>query len=268
MSHLLYRLGRFSARRPWAVIGSWLLVAVLVITASGAFGRQLEDSFQAPGVDSQKATELLTAAQSDQAGLTAQMVVTPREDDATFFDSAEARVALADVQAGVAALPNVLRTSDPAGVLAARPEAAVKSGAVSKDGRVALIRIHYPVLEELDAGDLENLKRRRPDGRLTRPDTDSVATHSFLRAVSRAERVRAVNAAPPAHAIAARRPCTGSRGSIKPGTATLGRPAAACGGRAGTGVRPRVRLVAGFYAREALEPGGEGGLVEVAVARR
>jgi putative drug exporter of the RND superfamily len=158
MSHLLYRLGRFSARRPWAVIGSWLLVAVLVITASGAFGRQLEDSFQAPGVDSQKATELLTAAQSDQAGLTAQMVVTPREDDATFFDSAEARAALADVQAGVAALPNVLRTSDPAGVLAARPEAAVKSGAVSKDGRVALIRIHYPVLEELDAGDLENLK--------------------------------------------------------------------------------------------------------------
>jgi putative drug exporter of the RND superfamily len=158
MSHLLYRLGRFAARRPWAVIGSWLLVAVLVITASGAFGRQLEDSFQAPGVDSQKATELLTAAQSDQAGLTAQMVVTPREDDATFFDSAEARAALADVQAGVAALPNVLRTSDPAGVLAARPEAAVKSGAVSQDGRVALIRIHYPVLEELDAGDLENLK--------------------------------------------------------------------------------------------------------------
>ena len=59
MSHLLYRLGRFSARRPFAVIGSWLVVSVLVIGASGAVGRELEDSFEAPGVDSHRATELL-----------------------------------------------------------------------------------------------------------------------------------------------------------------------------------------------------------------
>ena len=52
MSHLLYRVGHFCARRPWAVIGSWLVVSVLVIGASGAFGRELEDSFEAPGVDS------------------------------------------------------------------------------------------------------------------------------------------------------------------------------------------------------------------------
>ena len=67
MSHLLYRVGRFCARRPWVLIGSWLVVAVLVIGASGAFGRELEDSFEAPGVDSHQATELLTAAGSDQA---------------------------------------------------------------------------------------------------------------------------------------------------------------------------------------------------------
>ena len=158
MSHLLYRLGSFSARRPWAVIGSWLVVSVLVIGASSSFGRVLEDSFQAPGVDSQKATELLSAAGSDQAGLTAQLVVTPRAGDATFFDSAEARAALAGVQAGAGALPNVLSTSDPAAALAAGREAAVTSGAVSRDGRVALIRIQYPVLEDLDKGDLENLK--------------------------------------------------------------------------------------------------------------
>ena len=140
MSHLLNRLGRFSARRPFAVIGSWLVVSVLVIGAAGAFGRELEDSFEAPGVDSQKATELLTAAGSDQAGLTAQLVVTPRDERATLAD---ARAALAEIQAGAAALPHVLGTSDPA---------------VSADGRVAVIRIRYPVLEELRADDLENLK--------------------------------------------------------------------------------------------------------------
>ncbi len=158
MSHLLYRLGRFSARRPWTVIGSWLVVSVLVIGASSSFGRVLEDSFKAPGVDSQKATDLLSTAGSDQAGLTAQILVTPRADDATFFGSAEARAALADVQTKVTALPNVLRTSDPSAALAAGRESAVTSRAVSEDGRVALIRVHYPVLEDLDAGDLENLK--------------------------------------------------------------------------------------------------------------
>ena len=158
MSHLLYRVGRFCARRPWAVIGSWLVVSVLVIGASGAFGRELEDSFEAPGVDSHQATELLTAAGSDQAGLTAQLVVTPRDERATFFDSADERAALANLQTGVAALPHVLGTSDPAGMLAAGSEVAVRRGAVSADGRVALVRIRYPVLEELRADDLENLK--------------------------------------------------------------------------------------------------------------
>ena len=158
MSQFLYRLGRFAARRPWAVIASWLVVSVVVIGASGTFGRALEDSFQAPGVDSHQATELLRAAGSDQAGLTAQVVLTPRADGATFFDSPQARAALRTVQAQVGELPKVLRTSDPVGALAAGREAAVAGRSVSRDGRVAVIRVHYPVLERLEAGDLENLK--------------------------------------------------------------------------------------------------------------
>jgi len=158
MSHALYRLGRFAARRPWLVIGGWLVISVLVIAASGAFGRELEADGSVPGLDSQKATELLSAAQSDTAGLTAQMVVTPLDGGLSFFDSADAQDALAEVQAGVAALPNVLGTSDPAGALAAGPEAAATSGSVSPDGRIAVIRVQYPVLEELNLGDLENLK--------------------------------------------------------------------------------------------------------------
>ena len=94
--------------------------------ASGAFGRELEAGGSVPGLDSQKATDLLTAAQSDTAGLTAQVVVTPLDDGATFFDSADAQDALAEVQTAIADLPNVLGTSGPAAVLAEGAKAATR----------------------------------------------------------------------------------------------------------------------------------------------
>jgi len=70
MSNLLYRLGRFSASRPWRVIGVWFVAAVMVIGASAALGDELDDSFSAPGVDSDLAMDLLASAESDQAGAT------------------------------------------------------------------------------------------------------------------------------------------------------------------------------------------------------
>ena len=164
LSNTLYRLGRFAARRPWTVIGTWLIVSVLVIGASSVFGQELEDKFEVPGLDSQLAIDLLIEAQSDTAGLTAQVVMTPLDDSDTFFDSADARAALSDVQTAVAALPNVLATSDPAGALADGPERAAASGAISPDGRIALIRVQYPVIDELDATDLENFQQFGEDG--------------------------------------------------------------------------------------------------------
>jgi RND superfamily putative drug exporter len=158
MSQTLYRLGRLSASRPWVVIGSWLVLAVVVVGASGTFGQRLKDSLQVPGLDSQQASELMAAAGAGDAGLTAQVVVTPLAKDATFFDSSQARSALAKLQAGAAALPHVLSTTDPAGALAAGPEVAVQRGVVSADGRVALIRLQYPLVDELSAKDLSNLK--------------------------------------------------------------------------------------------------------------
>ncbi len=169
MSHALYRLGRFAARRPWTMITAWLIVAVIVVGASVGFGRKLEDSFSAPGLDSTAALDLLTAAESDSAGPTAQVVVTPLDGEATFFDSPAAQAAVAQVQTAVNALPKVLGTSDPAGALAAGPEAAVASGSVSPDGRVALIRVQYPLIDELSVGDLDNLKEMAVDARQGSP---------------------------------------------------------------------------------------------------
>ena len=158
MSHALYRFGRFAARRPWVVIGAWLLVSLLVVTAAGSLGRELGDSFEVPGLDSQEATDLLSRTESDRAGLTAHVVATPVDDGVTFFDSEEASEDLAEIEARVAALDNVVGISGPAEEIAAGAGEAAASGSVSPDGRIAVIRVQYPVIEDLGASDLANLK--------------------------------------------------------------------------------------------------------------
>jgi len=158
MSHVLYRLGRFAARRPWLTIGAWLLVSIAVVAAAGSFGRPLDDSVKLPGLDSQQAVDLLASAQADTAGLTAYVVATPRDPAATYFDSPSARTELAGLRAGLVALPKVLDATDPAAALVDGKEAAVRSGTVSADGRVALVRVQYPVRDEVSAVELQHLK--------------------------------------------------------------------------------------------------------------
>jgi putative drug exporter of the RND superfamily len=159
MSHALYRMGRYAARRPWRVIGAWLIMALVVIGASIGFGRELEDSFDAPGLDSTKALDLLTAAQSESAGPTAQVVLTPKTSGETFFESSAAKNALANVQGALRALPNVVGTSDPAAELATGGAQPTASGEISPDGRVAVIRVQYALLDKLSVKDLDNLKQ-------------------------------------------------------------------------------------------------------------
>lgn len=158
MSFALYRLGRISARRPWVVILGWILAAGVIVGAGQGFGQKLEDSFGAPGLDSTKAVELLESASSDAAGLTAQIVATPAEQGQTFLTSANARQGLALLEAKVQSLPNVLAVSEAGTVLKADPRNAAATGLVSPDGRFALIRVQYPVVEELTVDDLNNLK--------------------------------------------------------------------------------------------------------------
>ena len=154
MSHALYRLGRFAARRPVVVIATWVMLAVLVIGSSVAFGRELEDSFGAPGLDSTAALDLLTTAQSDAAGPTAQVVLTPIDASATFAGSPAAQMALADTAAAVVELPNVLGASEPQ---------------ISPDGRVALIRVQYELIDKLSVDDLNNLKDFAADASVGSP---------------------------------------------------------------------------------------------------
>ncbi|RSS82192.1 MMPL family transporter [Streptomyces sp. WAC06614] len=157
LSKALLRLGGGAARRPWWVIAAWLVAATLAVLAAVAFGGRTADSMTAPGLDSRRAAELIERAGTGQDGMTAQVVVTPRDSAATFFDHDGARTALTRLQAEVERLPHVLGTSDPAGALAARGDTAVRGGLVSADGRIAVVRVQYPDQSRLSAEDLDAL---------------------------------------------------------------------------------------------------------------
>ncbi|WP_109509608.1 MMPL family transporter [Nocardioides speluncae] len=148
LSRALYRLGRLAARRPWAVLAAWLVAAVIVVGTSNVAGEELEEQFGAPGLDSQRAADLLEAKGSDQAGPTAQIVLTPQASDATFDRPGAPATALADVRAEAEQLPNVLGASEPS---------------ISPDGRVALVRLQYAALDQLSPDDLHNLKELQGD---------------------------------------------------------------------------------------------------------
>ncbi|MFF2042812.1 MMPL family transporter [Kitasatospora sp. NPDC058170] len=157
LSKALLRLGAGAARHPWRVIAAWLAVATLAVLAAVAFGGRNADSMTAPGLDSQRAAELIERAGTGQEGMTAHVVVTPLDGAATFLDHDGARTALVRLQTEVQRLPHVLGTSDPAGALDAGGDTAVRGGLVSVDGRIAVVRVQYPDQSRLSAEDLDAL---------------------------------------------------------------------------------------------------------------
>ncbi|MGW7203153.1 MMPL family transporter [Streptomyces sp. NPDC054837] len=157
LSKALFRLGASAARHPWRVIAAWLVAATLAVLAAVAFGGRTADSMTAPGLDSQRAAELIERAGTGQEGMTAHVVVTPLDGAATFFDHDSARTALTRLQTEVKRLPHVLGTSDPAGALDARGDTTVRGGLVSADGRIAVVRVQYPDQSRLSAKDLDAL---------------------------------------------------------------------------------------------------------------
>ncbi|MGW8361387.1 MMPL family transporter [Streptomyces wedmorensis] len=157
LSKALLRLGASAARHPWRVIAAWLIAATLAVLASIAVGGRTADSMTAPGLDSQRAAQLIERAGTGQEGMTAQVVVTPLDGGATFFDHGSARTALTRLQTEVQRLPHVLGTSDPAGALDAGRDTTVRGGLVSADGRIAVVRVQYPDQSRLSAEDLDAL---------------------------------------------------------------------------------------------------------------
>ncbi|MEO0492801.1 MAG: MMPL family transporter [Actinomycetota bacterium] len=143
MSTALYRLGRFAARRPWLVVGTWFVLAAVVVVSSATAGKEFEDTFTVPGQDSDDALVLLEEAQLDEAGASAQLVVASVTSGESIVD---ATAELDEIRDEFAALDNVVAVSPPQ---------------FSPDGTVALIRVQYPPSDQITAVALEELKELR-----------------------------------------------------------------------------------------------------------
>ena len=157
MSHILYRWGRWAASHAWRTVGIWVVLAVAVTALASTAGHALDNTMEAPGTDSAAAAALLDRADTGTGGLTAYVVATPRAEGESFLTSPRAQRDLAAVEQQLRGLTDQLGATDPAGMLADDPQGAVAAQMVSPDGRVAIIRLQYPVIGETDKSALAAL---------------------------------------------------------------------------------------------------------------
>ncbi|MES2172258.1 MAG: MMPL family transporter [Actinomycetota bacterium] len=105
MATLLYRLGRFSFRRKWTVIGTWFVLLVAVLGGGIALGGHSSNSFVIPGTESQQALDRLSAVFPSVAGASAQAVVEVPKG-ATVNDAVY-KTAIEKMDAAIAKLPGI-----------------------------------------------------------------------------------------------------------------------------------------------------------------
>jgi RND superfamily putative drug exporter len=104
MTLLLYRLGRAAVRRRRLVVLLWAVIAVGAIGLGQAGGGQTSDAFDIPGVESQRALDVLEDDFPAAAGTSAQLVFAA--EDGTLSDPAAAS-AIDATLADVAGQPDV-----------------------------------------------------------------------------------------------------------------------------------------------------------------
>jgi putative drug exporter of the RND superfamily len=116
MTLFLYRLGRGAVRHRRRVLLGWLAAAIAVIALGAASGGTTSDAFEIPGVESQRALDVLERDFPSAAGTSAQLVFAARGDGGLTDPTAAAVVdaALADVagQPDVASVGGLQRSPD------------------------------------------------------------------------------------------------------------------------------------------------------------
>jgi RND superfamily putative drug exporter len=133
MSTFLYRLGRNAARHPFRVIGLWVLIALLAVFAKGAAGGEASDKFTIPGVESQRAQDLLQDRFASETHAAGDMVL--HVESGTLADPIYAD-GIADTLGELATIEHVSDVSDPFDA---------RGPTVSADGRTALVTIGLDV---------------------------------------------------------------------------------------------------------------------------
>lgn len=133
MATLLYRLGRFSYRRPWRILAVWLLLIAGILGGGFALGGQTQESFAIPGTESQEAIDRLEAVFPSAAGASAQLVV--RAPDGESVENEPYRDAIEQIAAELGEVNGV-----EAGI---SPFSEYASDAVSSDGSTAIIAAQF-----------------------------------------------------------------------------------------------------------------------------
>ncbi|MEV7973695.1 MMPL family transporter [Cellulomonas sp. NPDC089187] len=123
MAELLYRLGRFSARRAWIVIVGWVLALAVAAGSYLTWGGTLSSTVDIPDTPTSAVTDRLAEDFETASGGTGTMVFST-EDDAAF--TAEQQQAITDVLAQIADIDGVAGTVDPFATEAQRAEQATQ----------------------------------------------------------------------------------------------------------------------------------------------
>ena len=101
MSNFLYRVGRVCTRRRWRVLFAWVAIVVALVVVGKGAGGEFVDRLQIPGVESQKATDLLVSSFPTQAGGSMQVVFHVADETVTDEPAASAIASSIDAMAGV-----------------------------------------------------------------------------------------------------------------------------------------------------------------------
>jgi RND superfamily putative drug exporter len=145
VSGFLYRLGRSCARHPFRVLGLWLVAAFAVVVLQSSLGGQFDNSFRVPGVESQKAADILTDRFPTQSGQTARIVFHTGEGR---LDDSRHRATVEQARRELSTGHDVSGVTDPF---------APQSAAVSADGRTAYVDVAYTVTK-LTVAQLDDAK--------------------------------------------------------------------------------------------------------------
>ena len=125
MTQYLYRLGRWCVRNRRRVVIVWVAFAVLATVFGKVAGGEASNKFSVPGVESQKALDVLRQRFPSQSGTSAQVVFATKT--ATLGD-ASAKTAIAAAVADISTQPSV---------------AGVSPLSVSKNGTIGFVEVQY-----------------------------------------------------------------------------------------------------------------------------
>lgn len=123
MAELLYRLGRFTARRAWWVIAVWVVVLGLAVGAFLAFGGTMSSTMTIPGTPTAQVTDRLKTELPVASGGTGQVVLHSRNGTEL---TADQRESVSAALKKVADLDGVDQVADPFTSADARAEQAKK----------------------------------------------------------------------------------------------------------------------------------------------